>query len=115
LEPNDRTGPQVLLESSERALFAVLEPHHVSFGIEMDAGLLTDERQVFPGFAAVVGLDRGTEGPLRFVFLPVQPRISEPSGGCRTDAGTSLAFFSLRSLQTGLGAVNLSKPKRGFR
>jgi hypothetical protein len=82
---------------------------------EMHAGLLTDERQVFPvlppSWDLIVALK------VRFVLSSSQysPRISEPSGSCHTDAGTFLAFFSLRSLQTGLGAVNLSEPKRGFR
>ena len=51
---------------------AVLERRHVGFSVEPDAGFLADEGQVFPGLAAVVGLDRGTEGHLFFVVLAVQ-------------------------------------------
>ena len=63
---------------------AVLQGHHVGFGVEVDVGLLAD---VAPGLSRSCrrrGLDRGPEGLLVFSSSQYRPRISEPSASCRT-------------------------------
>ena len=60
--------------------FAVLQGHHVSFGVKVDVSLLTDVGEVFPGLAAVVGPDCGPESLLRLLILAVEAQDQRAIG-----------------------------------
>jgi hypothetical protein len=70
---NERAG-QFLVSTDPRELVGIRRSSGklTTLYYRMDACLLPDIRQVFPRLAAVVGLDRGTAGPLRPFFLAVQ-------------------------------------------